>query len=172
MTISFKKYVDFMTVQEDPTDEQIVEIFGLFKNNQKIEKLKADREKLKQDTAKKVADWREKKELEKSEKEMPKNFQGKPNAAAAGRAAEKDWTSNMATEGRKSFVEFSMKQILDALGGKDKILSDFKGKTSEEVADALESAAYKLSKDSNAIETVTPEHFEFLDWADKYFDAA
>jgi hypothetical protein len=45
--ISFKKFLSFVSSDEHMSDEQITEIFGLFKNNAKLDKLKAEREKLK-----------------------------------------------------------------------------------------------------------------------------
>lgn len=98
--LSFKKYTEFVSNPEDYTDDQITEIFGLFRNNEKLEKLKAEREKLKKETNKKVADWRAKKELEAQMKDQPraKNDQRRevnPRTAAGGRAAEMDWVSGM-----------------------------------------------------------------------------
>ena len=106
MSIKFKKYVEYVSQEEELTEAQLDEIFGLFKNNQKIEKIKADREKLKQDTAKKVADWRAKKaqammqQGNDEDNEVAKNKQLKstPKAAASGRAAERDWVNNLTTE--------------------------------------------------------------------------
>jgi hypothetical protein len=53
--ISFKKFSAFIDSDGEVSNEQITEIFGLFKNNSKIEKLKAEREKLKGQKASKGA---------------------------------------------------------------------------------------------------------------------
>lgn len=100
---------------------QINEIFGMFRNNQKHEKAKADREQLKKDTADLVNKHRAKQAAEQAKK----NGQGKgedvedddeddpkkkttsatrsastrgtrtTQSAAQGRAAERDWLKNM-----------------------------------------------------------------------------
>jgi hypothetical protein len=56
--LSFKKFVQFVELDGEPSDEQINEIFGLFRNNQKLDKLKKEREKLKgmSDAKKKALD--------------------------------------------------------------------------------------------------------------------
>lgn len=46
MSVSFKKFVEFIDAPLDMSDNQITEIFGIFKNNQKLEKLKAEKEAL------------------------------------------------------------------------------------------------------------------------------
>lgn len=100
-------------------ESQINEIFGLFRNNEKI---KADREKLKKDTAEKVAAHRAKQtkkqkndyddeESEKEDEESEKEDKEKKRSnstratrattsAAGGRAAERDWLKHM-TEVKK-----------------------------------------------------------------------
>lgn len=128
MTIKFKKFVEFVSMTDEPTDEQINELFGIFKNNEKADKAKAAREKLKADTAKKVADWRAKKDGKDEGDDLydqsikAKNFQARttttasPRAAAAGRSAERDWTGNLATESADdanySEVEFKMDKYM------------------------------------------------------------
>lgn len=44
--ITFKNFLNYLST-DDMTDSQITEIFGLFKNNSKLEKAKAEKEKLK-----------------------------------------------------------------------------------------------------------------------------
>lgn len=44
--ITFKKFNQFVSMENDPTDEQITEIFGVFKNNDKLDKLKKTRQEL------------------------------------------------------------------------------------------------------------------------------
>lgn len=183
MSITFKKFTQFVSLPDDHTDEQISEIFGLFKNNEKLDKLKAQRAKLKKDTAQKVADWRAKKEADAAAKDedQPKNIQLKrtpvppgyatPRAAAAGRAAERDWLGGM-NEERKDFMRITMKMVIDAMGGEDKVKAKFKGKTAEEVADAMDSAAKQIEQKYKARETEMPEYYHFLTWADNYFNAA
>lgn len=53
---SFKTFSSFIDREDDPTDEQITEIFGLFKNNEKLERLKRERERLKGLSAAKKAE--------------------------------------------------------------------------------------------------------------------
>lgn len=38
--ITFKKFNTFISMQDEPTDEQIAEMFGVFKNNKRIADLK------------------------------------------------------------------------------------------------------------------------------------
>jgi hypothetical protein len=54
--VSFKKFVEFVESDDEFTDEQINEIFGLFRNNTKLDKLKKEREKLKGMSAQKKAE--------------------------------------------------------------------------------------------------------------------
>jgi hypothetical protein len=44
--ITFKKFNQFVSMENDPTDEQITEIFGVFRNNDKLDKLKKTRQEL------------------------------------------------------------------------------------------------------------------------------
>lgn len=94
------------------TESQLTEIFGLFRNNEKAEKLKADREKLKADTADKVRKHRETQEEKRKRKEEEEekdkeeredknkkrststNATRSTRSAAGGRAAERDWVNN------------------------------------------------------------------------------
>jgi len=71
MSISFKKFVQFVDLEGDVTDEQINEIFGLFQNNKKIEAARAMRDKLK-DPAKKAALDKALKDFENGKKPLPK----------------------------------------------------------------------------------------------------
>jgi len=93
---------------------QINEIFGLFRNNERVDKLKAQREKLKAETAEKVKKHRDSQEEKRRKKEeddedakdkderedKDKKRSGSTNgtrstkSAAGGRAAERDWTNN------------------------------------------------------------------------------
>ncbi len=56
MSFTFKKFVEYVEIDGEPSDEQINEIFGLFRNNKKLDQLKAQREKLKGMDAKKKAE--------------------------------------------------------------------------------------------------------------------
>ena len=102
ISFSFKKFVEFVSLEDDPTDEQITEIFGIFQNNDKAEKLKAEREKLRKDAAVKIAAHRAKRDLEAQARAkndqrpapVDKSARG-PSAASAGRAAERDWVASM-----------------------------------------------------------------------------
>lgn len=53
--LSFKNFMRFVELDGEPSEEQINEIFGLFRNNQKLDKLKKEREKLKSMSAAKKA---------------------------------------------------------------------------------------------------------------------
>ncbi len=53
--LSFKTFAKFVDLEGEVSDEQINEIFGLFKNNSKVEKLRKEREKLKNMSAEKKA---------------------------------------------------------------------------------------------------------------------
>lgn len=75
-----------------------------------------------------------------------------------------------ATE-QKDFARITMKQVFDKMGGKEKILADFKGKTSEQVANAMEKVCQKLQNEANAYETEAPELHHFMDWADGHFES-
>lgn len=48
MSFSFKTYLDVLDQEQDPTDEQLTEIFGFFRNNEKIERIRAARERAQQ----------------------------------------------------------------------------------------------------------------------------
>lgn len=54
--ITFKKFVNFVDLEGDVSDEQINEIFGLFRNNQKIDALKKKRAELKTKSTAQKAD--------------------------------------------------------------------------------------------------------------------
>jgi len=71
--VSFKKFVSFVNLEGDVSDEQINEIFGLFKNNDKVEKLKKERERLKGMSDKKKAELDQAlKDFKDGKKTMPK----------------------------------------------------------------------------------------------------
>jgi len=55
MSLSFKKFIQFVELDGEVSDEQINEIFGIFKNNAKVDALKKEREKLKGMSADKKA---------------------------------------------------------------------------------------------------------------------
>ena len=127
MTISFKKFAEFVALPSDPSDEQITEIFGLFQNNAKIEKLKKEREKIRKDTQKKVDAWKAKKELAASMNTSGADKDQQPanqtvSRSASGRAAERDWVSNMATESKEKDIHdviFAFRSVyahMDRLG--------------------------------------------------------
>lgn len=77
--VSFKKFVSFVNLEGDVSDEQINEIFGLFKNNDKVEKLKKERERLKGMSDKKKAELdqalKDFKDGKKPNTELPKGAQ-------------------------------------------------------------------------------------------------
>lgn len=100
--LSFKTYNRIMA--EATTEEELNEIFGMFKNNDKIEKLRAEREALKKkrEDAKKKLDkkWSAAKKAEQDEKNggfdpMERGSMTMRSQAASGRSAERDWVGNM-----------------------------------------------------------------------------
>lgn len=56
MSLSFKKFMQFVDLDGEVGDDQINEIFGLFRNNAKVDALKKEREKLKGMSAAKKAE--------------------------------------------------------------------------------------------------------------------
>lgn len=56
MSLSFKKFMQFVNLDGEVSDDQINEIFGLFRNNAKVDALKKEREKLKGMSAAKKAE--------------------------------------------------------------------------------------------------------------------
>lgn len=183
MSISFKKFSEYVTLPDEPTDEQIVEIFGLFQNNQKIDKLKAQREKLKQDTAKKVADWRAKKDDDAAAKDddedQPKNIQRRPvppgyaapRAAAAGRAAERDWVGGMATEsaGKPNFeeVEFKMDKFMP---DDERLMSEYHKLRDQEDHEGLFDF-FKEHADYDTMRHIAGRDFDLNDFINYLIDA-
>jgi hypothetical protein len=99
MSFSFKKFVELVD-QEEVTEDQINELFGIFGNKEKPEdvakkrsdEFKARREALRQKAAGVKPKDDEKVDPNKKVAIKP----GQPRtAAAAGRAAERDWLNNM-----------------------------------------------------------------------------
>lgn len=115
MSFSFKTYLNVVDQEQDPTDEQLTEIFGFFRNNEKIERIRAARERAQQNAKKHLkpkndlgdSDPYDKvgKHIYAKDKTAPdkttnspydkvgKDFQKQPgrSAAAAGRAAELEY---------------------------------------------------------------------------------
>jgi hypothetical protein len=106
--VSFKKFLTFVDLAEDPSDEQIQEIFGFFQNNKKADELKKKRDALKaQQDAKRKEIQKKKDELwaaardRVAGKTLPAigiQPTGRTSQAAQGRAAERDWVASMANE--------------------------------------------------------------------------
>ena len=100
---SFKKFTEFVDAEEAYSDEQICEIFGLFKNNDKLDKLKAAREKLKADELAK------KKEISKKQDDIWAAHKAKlagtnvnPNDVKAAARAKLDTTPGSQMRGAQS----------------------------------------------------------------------
>lgn len=102
--ISFKQYSEI--VDEATSEERLNEIFGLFKNNEKVKKLRQDREKL---LAAKKAAMKKRDDAWKKAKDEVENRNGgfdplergsgtMRSQQAVGRAAERDWVSGMVGE--------------------------------------------------------------------------
>lgn len=92
---SFKNFVRFVEIDGEPTDEQINEIFGLFRNNAKLDKLKKEREKLKGMSAAKKA------QLDKALQDF-KDGKKTPDAEKVrGAIANLDWDDALDSRDRK-----------------------------------------------------------------------
>lgn len=107
MTVTFKKFVEFVDL-ETVSEEQIDEIFGVFSNNKKIDKLKAQRDELraKLNDPKRNAAWdkaKGKADPKKDDEEDPKAIKKPvrttsntyPSAASAARHGEREWIASM-----------------------------------------------------------------------------
>ena len=121
MKQTFKQFNAFVSASDEEieslSEEQLNEIFGLFKNNQKYDQAKAQREKLKQALDAKKADEKKKKEeLWKKAKERADAHNGGFNTqergsgtfrsqAAMGRSAELDWVRGATSESAKHVVD-------------------------------------------------------------------
>ena len=106
MTVTFKKFVEFVDL-ETVSEEQIDEIFGVFSNNKKIDKLKAQRDELRAklndpkrnaawDKAKGKADPKDDEEDPKAIKKPVRTTSNTyPSAASAARHGEREWIASM-----------------------------------------------------------------------------
>lgn len=107
MTVTFKKFVEFVDL-ETVSEEQIDEIFGVFSNNKKLDKLKAQRDELraKLNDPKRNAAWdkaKGKADPKKDDEEDPKAIKKPvrttsntyPSAASAARHGEREWIASM-----------------------------------------------------------------------------
>ena len=95
MTISFKKFIEFVEFDGDVSDEQINEIFGLFRNNQKIDKLRKEREKLKGMSAEKKA------ELDQALKDFAAGRKTAVTDRVKGALKDVDWDDVLGADDRK-----------------------------------------------------------------------
>lgn len=95
MSLSFKKFIEFVEFDGDVSDEQINEIFGLFKNNQKIDKLRKEREKLKGLSAEKKA------ELDQALKDFAAGRKTAVTDRVKGALKDVDWDEVLSPEDRK-----------------------------------------------------------------------
>lgn len=108
LKVSFKQFSTFVDLPEEASPEQIQEIFGLFKNNEKIDVLKKKRDELKaqQDSKKKELEkkkdeiWAAQRaklggQTPAAQKTAPRPSGTPRSAQAAGRAAERDWVDNL-----------------------------------------------------------------------------
>lgn len=95
MSISFKKFIEFVEFDGDVSDEQINEIFGLFKNNQKIDKLRKEREKLKGMSAEKKA------ELDQALKDFAAGRKTAVTDRVKGALKDVDWDDVLGADDRK-----------------------------------------------------------------------
>lgn len=95
MSISFKKFIEFVEFDGDVSDEQINEIFGLFRNNQKIDKLRKEREKLKGMSAEKKA------ELDQALKDFAAGRKTAVTDRVKGALKDVDWDDVLGADDRK-----------------------------------------------------------------------
>lgn len=112
----FNAFVDASDEQlESLSEEQLNEIFGLFKNNQKYDQAKAQRDKLKsaldakkdEERKKKDALWKQAKErIENERRGLAGSSSGTfRSQAAMGRSAELDWVRNATSESAQWVVD-------------------------------------------------------------------
>jgi hypothetical protein len=126
--VSFKKFNEFVETGDELSDEQINEIFGLFRNNAKLDKLKKERERLKGMSSEK------KKELDAALAAWAAGDKKKvtPAAKAAGANDDADWDDVLDSRDRK------------VLAKQDKV-NDLKAKnqTGRRAYEALEEAFHE-----------------------------
>ena len=172
MSLSFKKFIEFVEIEGDVSDEQINEIFGMFKNNQKIEKLRKEREKLKNMSSEKKA------ELDQALKDFAAGRKTPVTDRVKGALKDVDWDEVLSPEDRKyqakndrrmateakSDVEHALKMVkaagfpykgktLDALRkehAKELLSNDYHDQWHMRVSDAL--GMSRMNKD--ALETL------------------
>ena len=119
MTVTFKKFVEFVDL-ETVSEEQIDEIFGVFSNNKKLDKLKAQRDELraKLNDPKRNDAWNKakgktdpKKDDEEDTKAIKKPVRTTsntyPSAASAARHSEREWVASM-SEAKKPGKPFKV----------------------------------------------------------------
>lgn len=95
MSLSFKKFMTFVNLEGDVSDEQINEIFGLFRNNKKIDDLKKQREKLKGMSADK------KREIDQALKDFAAGKKTQVTDRVKGALKDVDWDDVLNADDRK-----------------------------------------------------------------------
>lgn len=160
MAQSFKQFNAFLNASDEElaslSEEQLQEIFGLFKNNQKYDAALAQREKMKQALdAKKAAEKKKKDELWKKAKDAADAANGGfstkergsgtyRSQAAMGRSAELDWVRNATSESAQWVVnalvegELAIHQVFHEPVGVDQ----------REVSRVLKEAVKRFKKES------------------------
>lgn len=141
MAITFKKFVTFVEHDGDMTDEQLDEIFGMFKNNAKIDAAKKQKDDLllkKKELGKKkdALFAKRKAELDAENGGFDPKERGTStsrNAASSGRAAELDWVRGMTEDKDEEHAEWQ--------AGFDYAKKVRSGKAKEDLSNA--SSAYK-----------------------------
>lgn len=131
MSFSFKKFVELVD-QEEVTEEQINELFGIFAaggdKQAEIAKKRADEFKARRDALKKKAAGIPDDEEEKPKRQI-KPIQTRPgpatsartnSLAATGRAAERDWVANMeAADPLSTLKRLAKKHALETINSGD-----------------------------------------------------
>lgn len=109
-SFTFKNFLSFVENEEELSDEQICEIFGIFRNNDKVEKLRQQKRELAQkktDALRRANAAKQGKTLAQQHDPTQRDpsVTHRAGSAASGRAAERDWIAHLAneeTEGEKA----------------------------------------------------------------------
>ena len=160
MPQSFKQFNAFLDATDEQLDslseQQLQEIFGIFRNNQKYDHAKDQRDKLKAALdAKKEAEKKKREEAWKKAKELAdrenyglaKKDQGSGtfrSQAAMGRAAELDWVRNAASESAKWVVD----AILEGELAIHQVYHEPVGLDQREVSRLIKEAVIRFNKKS------------------------
>ena len=153
MSLSFKKFIEFVEIEGDVSDEQINEIFGLFKNNQKIDKLRKEREKLKGMSAEKKA------QLDQALKDFAAGRKTAVTDRVKGALKDVDWDDVLSADDRKYLAKRD-RMATEAADAEDHVLKEavtVKAFKVEVPKDTTDQQIYDFIEDQSV---VTIEHFD------------